>query len=598
MACVTLSSALNSTTSTVKEFQMFKGAYLIYIVWASALFSTTEALPKGVNGGVFCLGCTAIVSINQQLAEYHNMSFAESFHKLCSYLPQPLSDGCDVLGKVFLPVIEPHQFSSPDVICHMIKQCYTEEGQPECRAYPERSNDFTGAVKRAKRFARDNLPFLERNVDGQDKLRFDICSLPVIKEICQTVEYVFGQDKPIFDLDEDRFSSYEILRGFAWRGKDCNDFLSTHYPGRKPIDGDFLLDSNCNGIRGVSLLRFRTWEDLLCAESSAQGTIVLGDSVTAHFRIPPEWLTATEITEHIFKDLWFVLTNEFDWPMMSAFTGYYDKSDWPEIISGPIDSVYKHIVERNLCNHRDYQNIGKNGADSFEMNEVLIEALVRNNETDRPALVFYSLVGNDVCNADPHGGNMTTVKQMQANALKTLASLDNILPNGSHVAMVGLADGRVLFDTMHNRTHPIGMLRKDVTYAKLYDFLNCLQISPCAGWLNTNATVRNATTERAQALSGVLQDIAKTQKYRNFDLAFIPNFFEEAIEMWKAMGEGHETWQLIEPVDGFHPDQNAMALAAKVLVKRMEMEVPHFLGDVNPHNARIKQLFGNQGGYK
>ena len=575
----------------------FSHVYLLYIIWISVSIPRTTAIPKGVNGGVFCLACTAIVSLNQQLAEYHNTSFADSFYKLCSYFPQPLSYGCYILGKVFLPVIEPHEHSSPDVICHMIGQCYTEKGQRECQAYP--TKDFTKTVERAKRIAYERLPFpLEEleNIAKYSKLGFDICTIPGIKKICETVEYVFGKDKPILDWDDDRFSSYETLRGFAWRGKDCNDFLSSHYPGRKPIDDDVLFDSNCNGINGFNLLKLRTWEDILCGDSSPQGTIVLGDSVTAHFRIPPEWLTATEITEHIFKDLWFVLTNEFDWPMMSTFTGFYEKSDWPAIISGPIDSVYKHIVERNLCNHRDYQNIGKNGADSFVMNDVLVNALARNNKTDRPALVFYSLVGNDVCNSDPHGGNMTTVEEMRENALKTFATLDTILPNGSHVAIIGLADGRILYDTMHDRIHPIGMLRKDVTYAKLYDFLNCLQVSPCAGWLNTNATIRNATSKRARELSAVLQGIAKTQKYKNFDLVFIPNFFQEAVNIWKQMG--HQTWQLIEPVDGFHPDQTAMALAAKVLIKAMETDAPHFLGDVNPHNEMIKKLFGNQGGYK
>ena len=578
-------------------FSKFSCVYLFYIILASCFIPRSAAIPKGVNGGVFCLACTAIVSLNQQLAEYHNTSFADSFHKLCSYLPPPLSYGCHILGKVFLPLIKPHERSSPDLICHMIDQCYTDKGQPECQAYP--SKDFTKTVKRARKEAYEKLPHLlgeVENIVKYSNVGFDICTIPGIKEICKNVEYVFGKAKPILDWDGDRFSSYETLRGFAWRGKDCSDLISSHYPGRKPIDGDVLFDSNCNGINGFNLLKLRTWEDILCGDSSPQGTIALGDSVTAHFRIPPEWLTATAITEHIFKDMWFVLTNEFDWPMMSSFTGYYKQSDWPDIISGPIDSVYKHIVERNLCNHRDYQNIGKNGADSFVMNDVLVNAMARNNETDRPALVFYSLVGNDVCNSDPHGGNMTTVDEMRRNALKTLATLDNILPNGSHVAMVGLADGRILFDTMHNRIHPLGMLRKDVTYAKLYDFMNCLQVSPCAGWLNTNGTIRNATSKRASELSVVLQDIAKTQKYKNFDIAFIPNFFQEVVNIWKQ--KGHETWQLIEPVDGFHPDQTAMALAAKVLVEALEKDVPHFLGDINPHNEMIKKLFGNQGGYK
>lgn len=419
-----------------------------------------------------------------------------------------------------------------------------------------------------------------------------------MKDICERIRKIFSTNKPFFDVDDDLFSSYEELRGYAWRGKDCNDLWSKYYPGRKPIEDDIIFDSNCNGIHGFNLFERRTWEDLLCANTTSQGTIALGDSVTAHFRVPPEWLTATELRHEIFRHFWFVLTNQFDWPMMSTFTGYYEKSDWPELISGPIDSVYKHVVERNLCNHRDYQNIGKNGADSFAMNDILVKALKRNTTTDKPVLLFYALVGNDVCSNDPVVAHMTTVEQMKDNALKTMETLDKILPSGSHVTILGLADGRVLYDSMHARIHPIGKLRKDVTYAQLYDFLNCLEISPCAGWLNTNATVRNATTKHAEALSGVLQDIASTHTYKNFDLAFIPNFFKESIKMWKEMGKGHETWQLIEPVDGFHPNQNAMALSAKVLVKALGKIAPHFLGEINPHNAKIRQLFGNQGGYR
>ncbi|XP_028399088.1 acyloxyacyl hydrolase-like [Dendronephthya gigantea] len=581
---------------------IFQQRFLFYIIGASFMISRSEAVEKGANGGVYCLGCTAIVSLTQQLSEYHNVSFSKSFRQLCSYFPPPLSYGCSILGEVFMHKIKPYQFSSPDVICHKINICYNEKGQPECKLYPDTTtkDQFTKTNKNVEGLANGKLSnhIKEERIAQDVQLGFDICTLPVIDWICGLVKQVFRQGKPIFDLDGDRFSAYLKLRGSAWRGKDCNDFFSSHYPGRKPFNGDMFFDSNCNGIYGYNLQQSRTWEDILCAESSPQGTIALGDSMTAHFHIPPEWLTATEITKDIFKDLWLVLTNEFDWPMMSAFTGYYNQSDWPHIISGPIDSVYKHIVKRNLCNHRDYQNIGKNGADSFTMNDELVGAMARDQKADRPALVFYSLVGNDVCNSDPTGGGMTTVEQMRANALKTMSSFDKILPNGSHVAMIGLADGRVLFDAMHNRTHPIGKLRNDVTYARLYDFLNCLQISPCAGWLNSNETIRNATSKRARELSAVLKNIAETQKYQNFDLVFFPNVFEEVINIWNSMGAGHETWQLIEPVDGFHPNQNAMALVAKVLVKVMETKTPHFLGDVNPHNEMIKKLFGDQGGYK
>ena len=48
--------------------------------------------------------------------------------------------------------------------------------------------------------------------------------------------------------------------------------------------------------------------------------------------------------------------------------------------------------------------------------------------------------------------------------------------------MTGLADGRVLWDFMSQRIHPLGEYRSDVTYEDVYEYLNCLQISPCHGW--------------------------------------------------------------------------------------------------------------------
>ena len=61
-------------------------------------------------------------------------------------------------------------------------------------------------------------------------------------------------------------------------------------------------------------------------------------------------------------------------------------------------------------------------------------------------------------------------------------------------------------------THPIG-----VPYSDVYDFLNCLQINPCWGWLNSNETVRKFATERAQNLSKVYQKILEERTFKNFD---------------------------------------------------------------------------------
>ena len=157
--------------------------------------------------------------------------------------------------------------------------------------------------------------------------------------------------------------------------------------------------------------------------------------------------------------------------------------------------------------------------------------MARDPNLDQPALVFYSLIGNDVCQAVPSLNNITTPEQMHKNVLETLNGLDKRLPNGSHVILIGLVDGRILYDSLHNRIHPIGSLRHDVTYEQLYDFLNCLQVSPCFGYLNSNETIRNKTSERAAQLSAVLKHVAETSKYENFDVFYFDCPLEEVIKV-------------------------------------------------------------------
>ena len=60
---------------------------------------------------------------------------------------------------------------------------------------------------------------------------------------------------------------------------------------------------------------------------------------------------------------------------------------------------------------------------------------------------------------------MTTPEQMRASALASMRYLDSTLPNGSVALMMGLADGTVLYEALHARIHPIGMLNQDVVGA-------------------------------------------------------------------------------------------------------------------------------------
>lgn len=190
---------------------------------------------------------------------------------------------------------------------------------------------------------------------------------------------------------------------------------------------------------------------------------------------------------------------------------------------------------------------------------------------------------------------MTTPKEMFSNVMQALRYLDSRLPNSSHVILTGLVDGRFLWDNLHNRYHPLGQLNRDVTYSQLYSFLNCLQVSPCSGWLTANETLRNLTSERALQLSNVLKEITRTQKFANFDVFYMDFPLKQTAEEWHRMGG--EPWQLIEPVDGFHPSQIAAALGTSVTWQKALREWPQVLGKENPFNDQIEAIFKDQGGH-
>ncbi|XP_014667051.1 PREDICTED: acyloxyacyl hydrolase-like [Priapulus caudatus] len=385
------------------------------------------------------------------------------------------------------------------------------------------------------------------------------------------------------------------LRGTAWRGRDCRDDHADIYAGTWPADGDKFQDSNCNGIHGTNPDTGQSYERELCSGSRPMGTIVIGDSASAHFHAPPEWFTVRDLSKDILQNLTNVIENELDWPHLSYFTGFENIS-WP-IIHGTTQSVYSRMRERNRCNHRDYQNLAVNGASSFDLYSIR-EALARNPRNDYPAFVAIALVGNDVCNHYPDTlAHMTTPEQMRYNLLDTLVWLDSHLPAGSHVLLGGLADGRVLYEALHNRVHPIGSLRGDVKYTDVYNWFNCLEVTPCMGWMNTNETMRDLTSKRAAELTEAIKQLALeyTNTFINFDVHFLPCPMQEAIDIW--VKQGREIWELIEPADGFHPNQFGNKLFADVLWRHLESEFPHIIGQENPNNDVIAATFGDQGGY-
>ncbi|XP_057588675.1 acyloxyacyl hydrolase isoform X2 [Hippopotamus amphibius kiboko] len=471
-----------------------------------------------------------------------------------------------------------------DVVCHALKFCKRDPGQPFCHLYPLPKETWKFALEKARQIVKKS-PALIYSRNG-----FDICSLPFLAKICQKIKFVLQNSLPYVDADSDKYSVFPTLRGFHWRGRDCDDNNKMVHPGRRPDNWDADQDSNCNGIWGVDPKDGIPYEKKFCEGSQPRGIILLADSAGAHFHIPPDWITASQMSWHSFSNLPMALTNELDWPQVSGTTGFLDSTSGIKE-----NSIYLRLRKRNHCNHRDYQNIAKNGASSQSL-ERFIETLSRNQLLDQPAIVIYAMIGNDVCNgnSDPVP-EMTTPEKLYSKVMHTLQYLDSHLPNGSHVILYGLADGTFLWDNLHNRYHPLGQLNKDVTYAHFYSFLNCLQVSPCHSWMTSNKTLRTLTSERAKQLSKTLEKMATSQKFTHFNLFYMDFDFQKITEEWQK--KGGQPWQLVEPVDGFHPNEVALQLLADHFWKKVQLQWPQVLGKENPFNPQIEQVFGDQGGH-
>jgi acyloxyacyl hydrolase len=134
---------------------------------------------------------------------------------------------------------------------------------------------------------------------------------------------------------------YPTLRGYHWRGADCNDQIEDIYPGRRASNYPDFIDHNCNGISGKDSSG-NSYEDLFCKDTPPYGTIILGDSAGAHFHIPASWVTASEMNSTVYSDLLYIAENELDWPFMSSATGYMNIS-WEGVPVGPVDSGYLRV---------------------------------------------------------------------------------------------------------------------------------------------------------------------------------------------------------------------------------------------------------------
>ena len=564
---------------------------LLALVMGQLIIASVAGV-RDANGGTPCAACSVLIGLTEQLTQIYNESIADSLARFCSYLPSgEFQKACSVIVDEYSPgiirLIEANE--TPDIVCYGIGLCKRDsDSDTICHLFPLPKEWQRSKVVSAVKIAQS-----AKGRAYKELFTNDICDDAVFKPICQLIKRFASDHKPLVDVDGDLFSDVDSFRGSSWRGKDCNDLDANIHPG-KISNGDAVFDSNCNGVFGIDTSTGRTYEDQWCNGTNQMGVVVLGDSVGAHFHIPPEYMTAEDLNSETFNDLLIILEDEFDWPMLSMTTGHTNATKWKNSISGPTDSIYLRMLQRNKCNHRDYQNVAVNGARSSSMKQI-VQSLSRHPSHDYPLMIILELIGNDVCSGHKGMAHMTTPTEFYNNYLSIFKYLDTVLPKGSVVFVSGLVDGRILYDSLHDRIHPVGSLRHDVTYTQMYDFLNCLEVSPCFGWMNSNETWRNMTTERGQQLNEALKALVSNTTFNNFKLYYNLLPTTELFNRWKA--EGGERWQLIEPVDGFHPNQLANALLANVTWTTFEKQYSNILPPINPYNDLIVKKFGNQGGY-
>jgi acyloxyacyl hydrolase len=114
--------------------------FILLILLAKANSKSIKLNFNDANGGIPCATCTAIIGVVEQLALVYNTTIDVALNKFCNYLPSGLFRfTCQQAADLFSSVIISGFYlkQTPDVICHALKICRTDPGQPECRLFPK-----------------------------------------------------------------------------------------------------------------------------------------------------------------------------------------------------------------------------------------------------------------------------------------------------------------------------------------------------------------------------------------------------------------------------------------------------------------------------
>lgn len=211
-----------------------------------------------------------------------------------------------------------------------------------------------------------------------------------------------------------------------------------------------------------------------------------------------------------------------------------DESEWHhtrDLPSGTIktDSLYLRYLHRNRCAHRQFQNIGHNGQRIID--DGLMETMSIDPKNSMPAFVIMSHMGNDHCKTE-----MTPTDVWKNALLAKLTKLSTMLPKGSHVLVSGVFDYDMHWPMLHNRTHPLG-----VSYARVFNYLNCLSISPCPMLMNPDPAVRQRGVAQGHAYNDAVRELLVSHGNAfSFDWDFTIFPLAEVLDIYKSLGGSDE----------------------------------------------------------
>eukprot|EP00762_Andalucia_godoyi_P002204 ANDGO_07579.mRNA.1 acyloxyacyl hydrolase-like protein len=549
----------------------------------SSSLERIQALAKEDSSG--CLICTAIVGIAKNVGADQSAFISKEAQKLCDILDEKTRPVCSLIVEMGVSEIEKLLLQSvtPGKVCSTLGLCkncklgstHVQASSPQTQLKTEDEN-LWAAYNVAMVLG------LSKRISGIHS------SNETVSDVSSRAGGFMDTQTAWPDVDGDGFGALPLYRGSDWRGRDCNDFSKKVRPGlnefsmavKLDIAEDAanhtdanawsLVDYDCNGVP-------HRLENKLCANSEVKQIVMFGDSASSAFSLPVSWLHLKDMGSIPHE---FLL--EFDVPQTSYSTGRTDDIDGK--------SIYLRMLARNRCNHRQIANVGKNGA---EMKDLVhqVELLGLDQTRDKPILGFMAYVGNDVCEASLD--EMTPVEEFRQQYIDGLRKLDSVAPPGSKLLSMGLVDGRILYDTMSQLPHPLGG-----TVAEFYEFLTCVGSNPCGTWLTSDVDTRNKASAHAALLSQTVAEVVQSTAgtFKNIEVAYFDFPLEQAFELLHR--DNLPAKDLIGGVDCFHPSVPlAHKYLGEVIWEELETQHPSWLGSVNPNNAEIDRLFGNQGGY-